>query len=145
MNKDTSQSESTTTLFPLFFMRIRSFFSIVAATTILPLVLASCSGAGDPDRWQETSKEQVIISPYIDSSTGERFLNVIYENFSRDSIRKLKYQLITWEQGKVDTTEREIVLERRLLPQDRRLVARRQTEKPVAYERVESGKVWIIK
>lgn len=126
-------------------MRIRSLFSAITIATALPFLIAGCSTSGEPDQWQEANKKEVIIDAYIDSSSGERYLNVIYKNFSQDSIRKLKYELITYENGKVDTSEREVILERRLLPQDARLVARRQTEKPVTYERVESGKVWIVK
>jgi hypothetical protein len=126
-------------------MRIRTLLTSITTTALLPFLISACSSAGEPDKWQLANNEEVIIDTYIDSSTGERYLNVIYRNFSKDSIRKLKYELITFENGKFDTSEREIILERRLLPQDARLVARRQTEKPVTYDRVESGKVWIVK
>jgi len=124
-------------------MRITKTFLALCAASVLSL--SSCGDSGPGEDWQLADKKFVIISPYIDTTTGQRFLNVIYQNFSLDTIRKLKYELITHEGGKVDTTEREIVLKKRLLPQDEHLVTRGQTEKPVTYERVESGKVWIVK
>ena len=57
----------------------------------------------------------------------------------------MKYELITKEAGKTDTTEREIILKKRLRPADKHLVTRGQTEKPVAYEEVSAGRVWIVK
>lgn len=125
-------------------MRSRSipFFAVTA----LALGLSSCSANENAGgEWVEADKKQVIISPYFDNTNNEKFLNVIYENFSQDTIRKLKYQLITFEGGKVDTNEREIILKERLKPQDKHLVERATTEKPVTYDRVEVGKVWIKK
>jgi hypothetical protein len=124
-------------------MRIHK--ALLLLTTTATIGLAGCGTSDKPENWQEADKKLVIISPYIDSATGERFLNVIYENFSEDTIRKLKYELIAHEAGKVDTIEKEIILKKRLLPKDRHLVTRTATEKPVTYERVESGKVWIVK
>ena len=125
-------------------MRPRSSFFF--AVTALAFMFTSCSsdGAAGGD-WVEANKELVIISPYFDMSTGEKFLNVIYENFSPDTIRKLKYQLIATTGNKTDTTEREIILKERLKPNDKHLVERAQTEKPVAFDKVDIGKVWVIK
>ena len=127
-----------------YFMRSRSirFFAVTA----LALVLTSCSANENAGgEWVEADKGLVIISPYFDETPEGKYLNVIYENGSQDTIRKLKYELITTEAGKVDTVEREIVLKKRLLPADKHLVTRGQTEKPVNYEAVGVGKVWIVK
>ena len=126
-------------------MRSRStpFFAVTA----LSLALYGCSTPDNPagGEWVEADKGLVIISPYLDPTPEGNYLNVIYENGSQDTIRKLKYELITTEAGQTDTTEREITLKKRLLPADKHLVTRGQTEKPVKYERVEVGKVWIVK
>jgi hypothetical protein len=125
-------------------MRSRSIFFF--AVTALALGFYACSADENVGgEWVEANKKEVIISPYFDNSTNEKFLNVIYENFSQDTIRKLKYQLVTTEGGKTDTVEREIVLKERLKPQDKHLVERPITEKPVTFDRVEVGKVWIKK
>jgi hypothetical protein len=125
-------------------MRSRSIYFF--AVTALALGMYSCSADENAGgEWVEANKKEVIISPYFDNTTNEKFLNVIYENFSQDTIRKLKYQLITTEGSKTDTAEREIVLKERLKPQDKHLVERPLTEKPVTFDRVEVGKVWIKK
>jgi hypothetical protein len=125
-------------------MRSRSIYFF--AVTAMALLLNSCSAdetAGG--EWIEANKDLVIISPYLDKTPTGTFLNVIYENGSQDTIRKLKYELITKEAGKTDTSEREIVLKKRLKPADKHLVTRGQTEKPVNYEEVSAGRVWIVK
>jgi hypothetical protein len=125
-------------------MRSRSihFFAVTA----LALGLYSCSGDGTAGGdWVEADRKQVVISPYLDQTAEGKYLNVIYENASQDTIRKLKYQLITTTAGKIDTIEKDIILKERLKPQDKHLVERATTEKPVNYERVEAGKVWVVK
>jgi hypothetical protein len=125
-------------------MRPRSIYFF--AVTLLALFMTSCAAdetAGG--EWVEADKGLVVISPYLDRTANGTFLNVIYENASQDTIRKLKYELITTEAGKTDTTEREIILKKRLKPADKHLVTRGQTEKPVTYEDVGVGRVWIVK
>ena len=124
-------------------MRSRSiyFFAVLALLTF-----SNCAPDESADaNWVEADKKVVLISPYLDETPEGNYLNVIYENYSQDTIRKLKYELITTEAGKTDTSEREIILKKRLKPQDKHLVPRGQTEKTVNYEKVEVGKVWIIK
>lgn len=125
-------------------MRQRSIYFF--AVTMLALLFTSCAAdetAGGV--WVEADRGLVVISPYLDETDNGTFLNVIYENASQDTIRKLKYQLITTTAGKIDTTEREIILKKRLLPTNKHLVTRGQTEKPVTYTDVAAGRVWIVK
>lgn len=125
-------------------MRSRSIFFFAVTATALGLNSCSNNGTAGGD-WVEANKKEVVISPYLDQTSEGKYLNVIYENFSQDTIRKLKYQLITTTAGKVDTVEKDIILKERLKPQDKHLVERATTEKPVNYDRVEAGKVWVIK
>lgn len=117
------------------------FFAVIALLTFMSCSADETAG-GD---WIEADKKLVIISPYLDQTPEGNYLNVIYENYSQDTIRKMKFELITTEAGKTDTSEREIILKKRLKPEDKHLVPRGQTEKTVNYEKVEVGKVWIIK
>lgn len=96
------------------------------------------------DDWQPAPKE-IVITPYLTNEASGKYLNIIYENFSEDTVRKLKFDLIATTGSEVDTIEREIVLKRRFKPKDRHLVTRPVSEKPVTYDQVAVGKVWIVK
>lgn len=110
----------------------------------ISLTVLGCQTANVKEEWEIAPKE-VVISPYKSPEADGTYLNVIYENFSQDTIRKLKYELITTTNGIIDTIEREIILKQRLKPKDRHLVTRPVSEKPINYDEVGVGRVWIVK
>src|SRR5882724_7576440 len=107
------------------------------------LFLSACSKPEEP--WIPASKG-MTVSPYkSDPVNGKRYLDVIYENFSMDTVQKIRYELITLKGNHEDTVLREIEPEKILLPGIRHLVPRPIGEPEADFDGVHAGKVWIIK
>lgn len=106
------------------------------------LGLSSC-GKEAPEDWTTSPGVTVTATPVVED--GKHFLNIIYENFGQDTVRKIKYELITTQQGKVDTTTKEIDPPTLFRPKDRHLVPRAIGEKEANYDEVHVGKVWVVK
>jgi hypothetical protein len=106
--------------------------------------LSACGTDKDVDEW--TTSPGVVVTAYkTDPENGKQFLNVIYENDGKDTVDKIKYELITTTNGKVDTTTRVIDPGAHLKPKDRHLVKRGVGEEPVTFDEVRVGKVWVRK
>ncbi len=85
------------------------------------------------------------ITAQKDFDNGKPYLTVFYENFGNDTIRRIRYQLISVTQGKVDTELREIDPPVLLRPKDRHVVPRAIGQDTLAADEVHVGQVWVVK
>jgi len=114
-------------------------------TLIFCLTIASgCKKESDYDAWVE-SRDVLIIADKSSPENGKQYLEVIYENVGSDTIRKIKYQLITRTGAKSDTVEKIIIPEKVFVPRDKHLVPKPIGELPATWDEVRVGKIWIVK
>ena len=107
-------------------------------------VLSLIAGCSSPDdQWVKSPGLEITVEKeYIN---GKPLLTVFYENFGADTIRKIRYQLISETKGRLDTTIKEIDPPVLLKPKDRHVVPRAIGEDTVAADAVHTGQVWVVK
>ncbi len=102
-----------------------------------------CSCGNSHDNWEKSAGVDVSVDKIYDN--GKPYLQVYYDNFGVDTIRRLKYQLITVTKGHVDTTMKEVDLDDLLRPKDRHIVPRAIGEDTLAADEVSVGQIWVVK
>ncbi len=118
----------------------------MARASIVIIACASLFGCK-----KEAAEEKWVTSPGLTvtamktEENGKPYINIIYENFGADTVRKIKYQLFQHKGSKWDTTEKIIDLPSVLKPKDRHLVPRAIGEEPTTADEIGTGKVWVIK
>lgn len=95
------------------------------------------------DKWEKSPGVEITVDRTYDN--GKPYLQVFYENFGDDTIRKIRYQLITVTKGHVDTVIKEIDPVDLLRPKDRHVLPRAIGEDTLAADEVHAGKVWVVK
>jgi len=101
-------------------------------------------GCGTPsDKWEKSPGLQISVDKTYD--IGKPYLQVFYENFGVDTIKKIRYQLITVTKGHVDTTVKEIDPVNLLRPKDRHVLPRAIGEDTLSADEVSVGQVWVVK
>jgi hypothetical protein len=119
--------------------------SLSLFTAIFCLAIASgCKKESGYDTWIE-SKEISIIADKSTPENGKQYLEVIYENVGSDTVRKIKYQLITRTGVKTDTVEKTIIPETVFPPRAKHLVPKPIGELPATWDEVHIGKIWVVK
>lgn len=98
----------------------------------------------DPEEtWEKSPGLQ--ISVYKDYENGKPYLTTLYENFGKDTIEKIRFELILETKGHFDTVLKEINPPKVLRPKDRHSVPRHIGEDTLAADYVHVGKVWAVK
>ena len=80
-----------------------------------------------------------------DYDHGKPYLTVFYSNFGVDTIKKIRYQLISETNGHFDTTIKTIDLLTLLRPNVRHVQPREIGQDTLAADEVSVGKVWVVK
>lgn len=115
----------------------------ISVLLLLSLTLVTCKNDSG-DTWVET--KEVTITPYkSDPENGKQYLDIIYENASQSTIRRIKVELLERTGSKVDTVVKMITPTEIFKPKDRHLVKRPIGESPATFDEVTVGKVWIVK
>ena len=114
-------------------------------TAIALTVASTCLyGCREPaDKWEKSPGLQITVDKTYDN--GKPYLQVFYENFGADTIKKIRYQLISVTNGHVDTTIKEIDPLDLLRPKDRHVLPRMIGEDTLAADEVSVGRVWVVK
>ncbi len=116
--------------------------NVLFALGLLGWALSGC-GSEPQDNWEKSPGLQV--SAFKDYENGKPYLTVLYENFGRDTIEKIRYELINETGGHLDTILKEIDPPVLLRPEDRHSVPRHIGEDTVKAEHVHVGQVWVVK
>jgi hypothetical protein len=115
----------------------------VIIVSLILIGIYSCKNSDDQEVWTET--KSVAITPYkSDPEDGKQYLDIIYENVGNEVYRKIKFQLIRRTGTKYDTTERVILPETIVKPNDKRLIPRRIGQPVATFDDVKAGKVWVV-
>src|ERR1044071_7644025 len=120
-------------------MKTRAFILPFAAWG-LSIALNSCQNQSED--WEKAPKG-LEISVYKDIDEGKPYLTTLYENFSPDTILKIRYQLLLEKSGHTDTVVKEIDPPQILRPKDRHSVPRHVGEDTLAADAVHVGQVWV--
>ncbi|MFI5201054.1 MAG: hypothetical protein ACHQNE_01540 [Candidatus Kapaibacterium sp.] len=112
--------------------------------TVLVTAAAWLYGCSTPkDKWEKSPGLQITVDKTYDN--GKPYLQVFYENFGVDTIKKIRYQLISVTNGHVDTVIKEIYPVNLLRPKDRHVLPRAIGEDTLAADEVSVGQVWVVK
>lgn len=122
-------------------MRTLAFVGLLAFLGLC-IVFSACKD--EPETWVKGPRG-LAISVYKDYDAGKPYLTTLYENFSQDTILKIRYQLILENKGHYDTVMKEIDPPKILHPKDRHSVPRHIGEDTLAAEAVHVGQVWVVK
>ncbi|MDP4198278.1 MAG: hypothetical protein Q8922_05175 [Bacteroidota bacterium] len=114
----------------------------------LPIVLATClallaSCKSEPEKWEKSPGLEITV--FRDYDAGKPYITTLYENFGKDTIEKIRYQLILETKGHFDTVMKEIDPPKLLHPKDRHSVPRAIGEDTLAADYVHVGQVWAVK
>lgn len=114
-------------------------------TLLVTLIVAGgLFGCSAPtDKWEKSPGLQISVDKTYDN--GEPYLQVFYENFGADTIKRIRFQLITVTKGHVDTAIKEIDPINLLRPKDRHVLPREIGEDTLAADEVSVGQVWVVK
>ncbi len=97
----------------------------------------------EPEVWEKS--RGLEISVFKDYDGGKPYVTTLYENFGKDTIEKIRYELILETKGHFDTVLKEIVPPKLLRPKDRHSVPRHIGEDTIAADYVHVGQVWAVK
>lgn len=132
-------------LFLLLFLKLlmkRTFLLTIIASACASVSIFGCGGSAN-DHWEKSPGVEVSVQKDYDN--GKPYLTVFYENFGVDTIKKIRYQLISITKGHSDTVEKEIDPVELLRPKDRHVLPRAIGEDTLAAEEVRAGQVWVVK
>ena len=113
-----------------------AFFVGIAA-----LAFAGCKA--QRDQWVKSPGLEITAEKTYED--GKPYLQVFYENFGNDTIRRIRYQLISITNGKADTELKEIDPTELLRPKDRHVLPRAIGQDTLAADEVHVGQVWAVK
>ena len=122
-------------------MKTRAVLILIAFSG-LAIALSACEN--QPENWVKAPKG-LEISVYKDYDEGKPYLTTLYENFSSDTILKIRFQLLLDKSGHTDTVMKEIDPPQILRPKDRHSVPRHIGEDTLAADAVHVGQVWVVK
>ncbi|MEO6941046.1 MAG: hypothetical protein ABI444_13065 [Candidatus Kapaibacterium sp.] len=115
----------------------------IFVVALLLVIVQSCA-TKDESNWVKSPG--VTISAFkSDSENGNVYLQVMYENFGTDTIKRLKYELISRKGTQVDTSIEMIEPTKIFSPGDRHVVPRQIGQKPLDVDALKVGKVWVVK
>ena len=115
----------------------------ILVLALLMVIVQSC-GTKDEANWVKSPG--VTISAFkSDPENGNVYLQVMYENFGADTIKRLKYELISRKGTHVDTTVEMIEPPKIFSPGDRHVVPRQIGQKPLDVDEMKVGQVWVVK
>ncbi len=122
-------------------MKKTAGIAFFASSITISALIAGCSS---PDvKWEKSPGVEITADKeYI---KGKPFLTVFYENFGDDTVKRIRYQLISITKGHVDTTLKEIDPPELLKPKDRHVLPRTIGEDTLAADEVHVGQVWVVK
>jgi hypothetical protein len=122
-------------------MKTRTFL-LPLASLGLTIALTACKD--QPENWEKAPKG-LQVSVYKDDEEGKPYLTTLYENFSNDTILKIRYELFLEKNGHTDTVMKEIDPPKILRPKDRHSVPRHIGEDTISVDEVHVGQVWVVK
>lgn len=102
-----------------------------------------CGCGTRQDHWEKSPGVEITAQKTYED--GKPYLQVFYENFGTDTIRKIKYQLISETNGHFDTVINEIDPVELFRPKDRHVVPRAIGQDTLAADEVRAGQVWVVK
>ena len=102
-----------------------------------------CGCSVRQDHWEKSPGVEITAEKTYED--GKPYLQVFYENFGVDTIRKIRYQLISETKGHFDTVIHEIDPVELFRPKDRHVVPRSIGQDTLAAEEVHTGQVWVVK